>query len=71
MTQDASPPPETGLCASCQHTREIVSGKGSRFYYCGRSEADVDYPKYPRLPVHECPGYQSNTGQQAETQSGR
>jgi len=66
MTPDAPPPPEAGLCASCLHTREIVSGRGSRFYYCGRSETDAQYPKYPRLPVQECPGYQAAPTQEAK-----
>ncbi len=66
MTQDAPPSQETGLCASCLHTREIISGRGSRFYYCGRSEMDTHYPKYPRLPVHECPGYQTSPSQEVE-----
>ena len=61
MTPDATLPPEAGLCATCRHTREIVSSKGSRFYYCGRSKTDPDYVRYPNLPVLACGGYQFNT----------
>ncbi len=64
MPPDA--PPEAGLCTSCQYIREIVSGKGSRFYYCGRSVTDPRYPKYPRLPVRECAGYRASPPQDAE-----
>jgi hypothetical protein len=56
---DATPvKPQTGLCTDCQHTREIVSGKGSRFFYCRRSETDARYVKYPALPVLRCTGYE-------------
>ena len=42
----------------CIHTRELVSGKGSRFFYCQRAATDPQYAKYPRLPVVHCPGYE-------------
>lgn len=29
----------------------------SSFVLCQKSETDPAYPKYPRLPVLECPGY--------------
>lgn len=48
-----------GLCADCCHTREIVSGKGSQFFYCLRSKTDPRYRKYPALPVLSCPGYEA------------
>lgn len=56
---DATPgnPPE-GLCSSCLHKREIVSGKGSRFLYCLRADTEARYRKYPPLPVLRCAGYQ-------------
>ena len=58
MSEVSSQPLEAGLCSSCRYVREIVSARGSRFYYCGRSEIDPDYRKYPQLPVRECRGYQ-------------
>jgi hypothetical protein len=33
------------------------SDRGSVFYLCERSLTDPAYPKYPRLPVLECAGY--------------
>jgi hypothetical protein len=51
--------PSPGLCESCRHARVILSGKGSRFFYCTRAETDESYPKYPRLPVLHCPSYET------------
>lgn len=47
-----------GLCATCFHARRIVSGKGSTFWMCKRSSADATFPKYPRLPILTCRGYE-------------
>jgi hypothetical protein len=47
-----------GLCATCRHARTIVTDRGSRFIRCGRSATDDRYPRYPRLPVLACPGYE-------------
>jgi len=48
----------TGLCAACRRVKKIRSDRGSVFYYCRQSETDPAYPKYPRLPVLACPGYE-------------
>jgi hypothetical protein len=37
--------------------RRIESDRGSAFYLCGRSVSDQRFPKYPRLPVLQCEGY--------------
>jgi hypothetical protein len=47
-----------GLCADCRFTRVIRSDRGAVFYQCGKSFVDSRFPKYPRLPVHACPGYE-------------
>jgi len=47
-----------GLCESCAFCRRIRSDRGSLFYLCERSFHDPAYPKYPRLPVLACGGYQ-------------
>jgi hypothetical protein len=39
--------------------RLIESDRGSIFYLCERSATDARYPKYPRLPVLRCLGYES------------
>jgi hypothetical protein len=48
---------EIGLCATCVHARVIESDRGSRFYMCERSRTDERFPRYPRLPVIACIGY--------------
>ncbi|PYT15725.1 MAG: hypothetical protein DMG59_12645 [Acidobacteria bacterium] len=50
-----------GLCDSCAWRRVIRSDRGSMFYLCERSLTDASYPKYPRLPVLTCRGYQRRT----------
>ena len=47
-----------GLCASCRHMRRIESDRGSIFYLCELSKIDPLFPKYPRLPVLSCTGYE-------------
>lgn len=38
--------------------RLIESDRGSTFYLCERFATDANFPKYPRLPVLQCAGYQ-------------
>jgi hypothetical protein len=48
-----------GLCDSCVHQRVVKNTRGSSFSLCQRSKTEPDrYPRYPRLPVKECPGYE-------------
>jgi hypothetical protein len=47
-----------GLCADCRHVRRIESDRGARFYLCQLSASDPSFPKYPRLPVLQCSGYE-------------
>jgi hypothetical protein len=37
--------------------RRIESDRGSVFYLCERSVSEPQFPKYPRLPVLQCEGY--------------
>ncbi len=48
---------QVGLCASCKHSRTI-SAKRSTFWMCERSRTDPSFPRYPRLPVLRCRGYE-------------
>jgi hypothetical protein len=47
-----------GLCDNCVYQKLIRSGRGSVFSMCLRSKTDERFPKYPRLPVRECAGYE-------------
>jgi len=46
-----------GLCASCTQHVVIANDRGSRFVQCARSRTDPSFPRYPRLPVEACRGY--------------
>src|SRR5579863_2676435 len=47
-----------GLCSTCRFMRKITSDRGSVFIQCGKSVEDPSFPKYPRLPVVTCRGYE-------------
>jgi hypothetical protein len=51
-----------GLCAACRHQKLVKSGRGSVFSMCLKSKTDDRFPKYPRLPVRECEGYEKRRG---------
>lgn len=59
-------PATAGLCAACIHMRKIVSDRGSVFFLCQLSKADPSFPKYPRLPVLQCRGYEAQEPQTAQ-----
>ena len=48
------------LCQFCLHTKEVVSGKGSRFLLCQKSQVDRRFPKYPSQPVLKCIGFEQS-----------
>ncbi len=52
------PRPAAGLCDDCAHQRIVPTTRGSEFSLCERSRTDPAYPRYPRLPVTECAGYE-------------
>ena len=54
---EAGPP--RGLCDSCRHQRLVPNSRGSVFSLCERSREDPAFPRYPRLPVASCPGYEA------------
>jgi len=47
-----------GLCLHCRHGAPTGSGRGSVFHLCRLSHIDPTYPKYPRLPVLSCRGFE-------------
>lgn len=48
---------EPGLCATCRHAR-ILTSRTSAFLRCAMAEIDPSFPRYPRLPVLACRGYE-------------
>lgn len=54
----------------CAHSRTVRSAR-STFYLCERSFSDPRFPKYPRLPVRNCPGFDARVDsvQNGEEQS--
>ena len=47
-----------GLCDTCAFHQEVRNTRGSSFSLCTRSREDPAYPRYPRLPVLSCAGYE-------------
>jgi hypothetical protein len=59
--------PPAGLCDSCVHQKVIRTGRGSEFSMCLRSRDEPErFPKYPRIPVVECPGYSATTAEEGD-----
>jgi hypothetical protein len=49
---------DPGLCAACQHAKLNETRRGTAYLRCTRAEWDAALPRYPRLPVSECPGFE-------------
>lgn len=50
---------DAGLCDCCQFQKIVRSEEGLIFSLCCQSELDGRYPRYPRLPVYQCVGYEA------------
>ena len=48
-----------GLCDNCRHQKIIRNTRGSSFSLCQRSKTEPEFPRYPRLPVVECKGFEA------------
>jgi hypothetical protein len=52
-----------GLCDTCVHQRVVKNTRGSVFSLCQRSKTEPErFPRYPRVPVLACPGYEAAEG---------
>jgi len=59
VSAGSGPVPGAGLCDRCRHQLIVRNTRGSVFSLCLRSRSDPDrFPRYPRLPVAGCPGYE-------------
>jgi hypothetical protein len=47
-----------GLCAACAHARLNETRRGTAYLRCARAAWDAALPRYPRLPVAECTGFE-------------
>jgi hypothetical protein len=48
---------EPGLCAACQHAKLNETRRGTAYLRCTRAAWDSRLPRYPRLPVAQCVGF--------------
>lgn len=55
-------PLNAGLCATCRHALVRPTNRGTSYLRCGRASMDGRFPKYPRLPVLTCEGYEPEPG---------
>lgn len=53
-----------GLCAQCRHARLNQTRRGPVYLRCQLASVDEAFPRYPRLPVLRCAGYQPAEGPQ-------
>jgi hypothetical protein len=61
---------QAGLCDSCVHQKLIRNTRGSTFSMCLRSKTEPErFPRYPRLPVVRCEGYEAGATQGARPES--
>jgi hypothetical protein len=51
------------LCDSCRHQQLVPNRRGSVFSLCLRSRTEPErFPRYPRLPVERCDGFERGSG---------
>jgi hypothetical protein len=61
--------PAAGLCDSCRHQQLVRNTRGSVFSLCRRSRTEPEsFPRYPRLPVTDCGGYERRSEDQSESE---
>lgn len=56
-----------GLCDTCRHQRVVRNTRGSEFSLCERSRTEPRFPRYPRLPVAACDGYEQRKQREKPT----
>jgi hypothetical protein len=56
-----------GLCDKCVHQRLVSNTRGSQFSLCERSRREPDYPRYPRLPVTSCRGFEPRAAEREQS----
>jgi propionyl-CoA synthetase len=49
---------QPGLCADCRYPKLNETRRGTVYLRCTRAEWDAALPRYPRLPVTRCAGFE-------------
>jgi propionyl-CoA synthetase len=49
---------DPGLCAACRHAKLNETRRGTVYLRCTRAAWDASLPRYPRLPVTDCAGFE-------------
>lgn len=49
---------DPGLCWTCLHSKLNETRRGTAYVRCTRAAWDERLPRYPRLPVRSCVGYE-------------
>jgi hypothetical protein len=61
---------QAGLCDACRHQKVIRNTRGSSFSMCLRAKSEPErFPRYPRLPVVRCEGYEAGAANDARPTS--
>jgi propionyl-CoA synthetase len=50
-----------GLCAACRHAKLSETRRGTAYLRCLRAAWDAALPRYPRLPVSQCTGFEQRS----------
>jgi hypothetical protein len=53
---------EPGLCEACKHAKLNETRRGTAYLRCTRAAWDTTLPRYPRLPVTQCAGFERREG---------
>jgi hypothetical protein len=60
-----------GLCNTCCHQQLVPNTRGSVFSLCRRARVEPErFPRYPRLPVTRCAGYEARAEDVTEPGAG-
>ena len=58
---------QPGCCFACVHAKVNQTHRGTAYLRCLRAAWDERLVRYPRLPVHECPGFESTVERDCRT----
>lgn len=54
---------EPGLCGACRYPKLNETRRGTAYLRCLRAAWDASLPRYPRLPVTQCAGFERREGE--------